>query len=399
MSSVSGVRRSASSRPVRGAELAPQIADAHAAGSPLRIVGGGTWLDAGRPVTADRAISTRATAGVVEYTPGDLVITVGGGTTLEEIGAVTREHNQWLALDPFGSDTGTIGATVATASSGPLASGAGRVRDLTLGVTVIASDGSAVRAGGHVVKNVAGFDLVRLATGAWGTLGVITEVSLRLHARPEVDETVGVVLDDDTDVALLDTLGSTGLTLLALELVSTNVIGSVRPAGSGGGAWTLLARVSGNRDRARAQRAILEPLGTVVQFSNDIWRSVRDMDGPQSATFRVSDAPSRVLGTVRTVRAALSAASVTDAALCVTPSTGRVRVAVPYSDDDDAPIRSLVKSLRGVGASAVWERLPADCWAWVTPAATDPISLRIRDAYDPHHILNRGIFGPMGGHA
>jgi glycolate oxidase FAD binding subunit len=366
------------------------------AGTPLRVIGSGTWLDAGRPVTADNTISARGTAGIVEYTPGDLVITVGAGTTLEEIAAVTGEHNQWLALDPFGSDKGTIGATVATASSGPLASGVGRVRDLTLGVTVLVSDGSAVRAGGHVVKNVAGFDLVRLQVGAWGTLGVITEVSLRLHARPEIDQTVGVVIDGDIDLTNLK-MGMPALSLLALELVSANTIGSARSAAWTGEPWILLARVSGNRDRVRAQRALLEPLGDVMEFSNDVWRSVRSMDGRQSATVRVSDAPSRLAGTLDTVRGALLAAGIGDASLCATPSSGRVRAAVPYHDD--APIRALVKSLRTTGASVVWEQLPHDCWAWVAPAATDPISLRIRDAFDRHHILNPGIFGAMGGHA
>lgn len=397
VSTVTGARGSASSRPVRGAELAPRLADAHERGAAVRVVGSSTWLHAGRPVTADQTIDTRDTAGVVEYTPGDLVITVGAGTTLEEIAAITGEHNQWLALDPFGSDRGTIGATVATASSGPLASGVGRVRDLTLGLTVLASDGSAVRAGGHVVKNVAGFDLVRLQVGAWGTLGVITEVSLRLHARPEIDETVGVVLEGDADLARL-TLGMPALSLLALELVSANTIGTARSASWTGEPWILLARLSGNRDRVRAQRAILEPLGDVMAFSNDVWRSVRGMDGKQSATVRVSDAPSRLGDTVNTVRSALLAAGIGDASLCAMPSSGRVRVAVPYTDDDDAPIRALVKSLRTTGASVLWEALPPDCWAWVLPAATDPISLRIRDAFDRHHILNRGIFGPMGGH-
>ena len=397
MTSARGARGSASGRPVRGVELAAQIADAHESGTAVRIVGRGTWLDAGRHVTADVEIPTRTTAGVVEYTPGDLVITVGAGTTLEEIGAITREHNQWLALDPFGSDTGTIGATVATASSGPLASGVGRVRDLTLGVTVIASDGVAVRAGGHVVKNVAGFDLVRLMTGAWGTLGVITEVSLRLHARPEVDETVAVALESHADLAKL-VLGMPALSLLALELVSAHVVGDLRPPQWSGARWILLARISGNRDRARAQRALLEPLGDVMELSNDVWRSVRGMDGEGTATVRVTDAPSRLGATMTAVRAAISASGIERASFCATPSTGRVRVAVPYAEHDEAPIRALVKGLQDIGASVLWERLPVDCWAWVPPAATDPVSLRIRDAFDRHHIFNRGIFGAMGGH-
>jgi len=390
------------------AALVEQLAHSHAVGTPVRIVGSGTWLDAGRPVTADRAIHTRETAGVIEYTPGDLVITVGAGTTLDEVSAITREHDQWLALDPFGSNSGTVGATVATASSGPLASGAGRVRDLTLGLTMLASDGSAIHIGGRVVKNVAGFDLVRLATGAFGTLGIITEVSLRLHALPDVDQTFAVVIDLEVDPATVSAtpslsvyarLGLRALSFIALELVSANVIRTFDPAAPTGHAWVLLARIAGNKDRALAQRAILEPLGFVMEISNDVWKAVRGMDGSHSAVARVSDAPSRLRQTLAAVQNALSAAGIGNASLCATPSTGRVRVAVPFEDDDEVSIRSLVKSFHAVGASVVWERLPADCWAWVAPAATDAVSLRIRDAFDPHHMLNRGIFGPMGGHA
>ncbi|HYW30377.1 MAG TPA: FAD-binding protein [Gemmatimonas sp.] len=377
------------------AALAEALAESHSLGSARRIRGSGTWLDSGRPVHAEHTLETRGTAGVIEYVPGDLVITVGAGTTLAEIAAVTAEQNQWLALDPFGDDSGTIGATVATASSGPLASGMGRVRDLVLGLSMLASDGSAVRAGGRVVKNVAGFDLVRLATGAFGTLGVITEVSVRLHARPEFDETYVVGLDarrQATDASVH------GLGFLALELVSVPTVGDVPVASIADGEWALLARVSGNRDRVRAQRAQLQQFGTPVAVGNDVWQRLRAMDGARSAVVRVTDAPSKLGGTIIAVQQALSAAGVVDAALCATPSTGRVRVSVPYRDEDDAAPRALVKSMKDLGASVVWERLPADCWAWVPPAATDPVSVRIRDAFDPHHTLNRGIFGPMGGH-
>ncbi len=383
------------------AALAEALAESHSLGSARRIRGSGTWLDAGRPVHAEHTLETRGTAGVVEYVPGDLVITVGAGTTLRELAAVTREHNQWLGLDPFGSDAGTIGATVATASSGPLSSGMGRVRDLVLGIAMLASDGSAVRAGGRVVKNVAGFDLVRLATGAYGTLGVITEVSLRLHARPEVDETFAVALDvDAASVAGRETtdFGLSTLNFVALELVNRQAINMPDVAVGTGDGWTLLARVAGNRERVRAQRALLQQFGAPVGVSNEAWQRLRAMDGERTAVVRVSDAQSRLWATVHAVQQALASAGIADAAVCATPSTGRVRVAVPNREDDDAAVRTLVKRMRDIGASVVWERLPADCWAWVHPAATDPVSVRIRDAFDPHHTLNRGIFGPMGGH-
>src|SRR5207302_9995395 len=94
-----------------------------------------------------------------------------------------------------GADDGTIGATAATASAGPLATFFGTPRDLILGVEFVTGRGQIARGGGRVVKNVAGFDLTRLLVGSWGTLGVITEVTVRLHARPEVDVSLGIQLE------------------------------------------------------------------------------------------------------------------------------------------------------------------------------------------------------------
>ena len=155
---------------------------ASGAGEGLRIVGAGTWLDAGHPVSATRTLSLADDRGIVAYSPGDLTITVRAGTTLAEIAEALREHGQWLALDPEGGMEVTIGATVATGSYGPAATLYGTVRDQLLGMTVVTGRGEIARPGGRVVKNVAGFDLTRLMTGAWGTLGVITEVTLRVRS-------------------------------------------------------------------------------------------------------------------------------------------------------------------------------------------------------------------------
>ncbi|HWH52295.1 MAG TPA: FAD-binding protein, partial [Gemmatimonadaceae bacterium] len=151
-----------------------RVLDARSRRAPLRIAGRGLWLDAGRPVHATDTLSTRELAGITQYVPGDLTITARAGTTLDEIRQATAAHGQWLALDPFGSDDGTIGATLATASAGPLSTFFGGPRDLALGVEFVTGDGVLARGGGRVVKNVAGFDLTRLMTGSWGTLAVIT---------------------------------------------------------------------------------------------------------------------------------------------------------------------------------------------------------------------------------
>ena len=150
------------------AGLRDRIRDAAARNVAMRIAGTGTWLDAGRPVTATEMISMRDHSGIVEYVPGDLTMTMRAGTTLAEIRDATAHHNQWLALDPHGGDEGTIGATVATASAGPLATFFGTPRDLVLGVEFVSGMGTVARGGGRVVKNVASSTLTRLITGSWG---------------------------------------------------------------------------------------------------------------------------------------------------------------------------------------------------------------------------------------
>jgi len=162
--------------------IAAQVREAASASEGVRIVGAGTWLDAGHSVYASRTLSLADDHGIVAYSPGDLTITVRAGTTLADIADALRAHDQWLALDPEGGSGVTIGATVATGSFGPAAVLYGSVRDQLLGMTVVTGRGEIVRPGGRVVKNVAGFDLTRLMTGAWGSLGVITEVTLRVRS-------------------------------------------------------------------------------------------------------------------------------------------------------------------------------------------------------------------------
>ncbi len=230
------------------AHLATHIRDTR---EPLRIVGNGTWLHGGGP-WADATPLPVPLRGVVEYTPGDLVITVLAGTTMAELAAVTGEHAQMLALAPYGAPESTIGAVIATAAAAPLAFGDHTVRDLVLGLQVITGSGDITRAGGRVVKNVAGFDLVRLHTGAFGTLGVITEVSLRLHARPAVDAIVAGTLRH-IDSASLDEL----LPRLVANRAPLPMLLHRAP----GGAPQLLARISGNAARAQALQQQLRAFG------------------------------------------------------------------------------------------------------------------------------------------
>ena len=166
-----------------------RIRAAVAARTPLRIRGGGTKDFYGQALAGD-VLDTTACEGIVDYDPTELVITVRAGTRLAHVERTMRAEGQMLACEPprFGEEA-TIGGFVAAGLSGPRRPYAGAVRDLVLGVRIVDGKGDDLRFGGRVMKNVAGFDVARLMTGALGTLGVITEVSLRCMPMPKAETT------------------------------------------------------------------------------------------------------------------------------------------------------------------------------------------------------------------
>jgi len=160
--------------------LMDAVRSAAADGRTLRLRGGGTKDFWGQSLTGD-VLDTRAHRGIVSYEPSELVVTVRGGTSLAELEAALAEKGQCLAFEPphFGQGA-TVGGMVAAGLSGPARATAGAVRDYVLGARFINGKGEDLTFGGQVMKNVAGYDVSRLMAGSWGTLGLITEVSLKV---------------------------------------------------------------------------------------------------------------------------------------------------------------------------------------------------------------------------
>ena len=165
----------------------------------MRVVAGGTKLGWGRPIEAPE-LSLAELDAIVEHNVGDLTAILQAGCPLATAREAFAAEGQMLALDPP-DDGATIGGVVATGDSGPLRHRYGSPRDLVLGVQVALPDGSLARAGSKVIKNVAGYDLAKLMSGAYGTLGVVTEVSVRLHPKPREWLTVVVRRDDPRALA------------------------------------------------------------------------------------------------------------------------------------------------------------------------------------------------------
>jgi glycolate oxidase FAD binding subunit len=366
--------------------IAERVRAARASVTPVRIVGGGSWLRAGRPSHASERLELGALSGIVEYEPGDLTLTALAGTSLAEIERVTHAEGQWLPLDPPGVPSGTIGATVATASSGPLASAYGTPRDQVLGCELVSGTGDIVRAGGRVVKNVAGFDLVRLMTGAWGTLGALTEVTVRLRALPEIDRTLAL------DARAEDAWGwlrASAFSPLAAELLTPAI---ARALGVGVGT-TLLLRIGGNAALIRAAMESAATLGATREVDGTVWPALSASEPGDAAVVRLSALPSRIgalwdraSAIVERVGGHAHATLSRGVVRCVIPSLGA-------SEDEIARLRGVITSLR-IDATCIAERLPPSLWPALMPAAAaDPLSVRVRRAFDPDRLLNPGILG------
>ena len=376
------------------------VLEARATGERIRIVGGGNWLDAGRPVNATRSIHLATHSGLVEYIPGDLTLTARAGTSLADIARATAAHGQWLAIDPFGSPDGTIGATVATASSGPLAHAFGSPRDQVLGLEIVSGNGDVIRAGGKVVKNVAGFDLTRLFTGSWGTLGIITEVTVRLRALPVAESHVAVTLPDDrpdTIARLVRAAVELRAAPYAMELVN----GALASCIGLGPATALLVRLGGNARAVAAQLDALAPLGRVVDAPPDVWTRLRVSEPAGASVLRLADWPA---GFADAWNIALeSAALVPGAMMHGTLSRGVVRLVLSTSSDDR--LRQVLEQLGRSSARITGERLQADGWTALERVSDGAahrdgshhvlagLMRRVKETYDPMHLLNPGILG------
>ena len=250
-------------------ELAEQLRTADDAGRTVRIRGAATKLAWASDADPAVEITTTGLDGVLEHNPGDLTAVLGAGVPLARAQEVFAEEDQMLALDPPGADA-TIGGVVAAADSGPLRARYGGVRDLVIGVRVALADGTVAKSGGQVIKNVAGYDLAKLFAGSFGTLGAITEVSVRLHPlAPETATALGHSHDPD-----VITRGAQALSHARLEQLGLDVRWS---AGRGG----VLSRSGGATALAQAEAAqrLLDEAGLDTEIREDddgLWEAQRE---------------------------------------------------------------------------------------------------------------------------
>jgi FAD/FMN-containing dehydrogenase len=252
----------------------------------VRIEGTAGWMPP--DALADLALTTAQLTEIPHLDAPDLVATVQAGVVWGDLRRALADHGAWTAIDPPGSGRST-GSVVATGTAGPLRAGFGNVRDHLLGVTLVSGDGRVVRAGGRVVKNVAGFDLTKLAAGSFGAFGVLTSVTLRLRAVPRADLTLVGSGQRDALLTAALTILETGTTPAALEVLS--------PRATRASDWMLAVRLVGTDPEVDAARiaasgAVPMPLRELpVQEAARLWPEALAGATLGSTTLRLGAVP------------------------------------------------------------------------------------------------------------
>jgi FAD/FMN-containing dehydrogenase len=373
--------------PTDGSECAGLLAEATADRRTVRIKGSGTKSYIGDVGATDVELGTERLAGVIDHVPADLTVTVGAGTRMADLAAVLDRAGQFLPLDPPHADEATVGGVIAANSNGFWRARYGGVRDLLIGTRTALADGTVARAGGLVVKNVAGYDLDKLLVGSFGTLGVIVEATLKVLPLPERSD--GLVARFDRPA---DAFAVANAVTRAASRVEACVVER-----SEDGPWRVAVQARGSdptvkRAMSDARREVAAGHGEAVELADALVRMrelpARATDG---ALVRVS------LPLAASAAFAESAVGLESfSALVVDAASGIVRVHL-VNDDDDAVIRdaeALLLAARMVGGAGRIERraeqLRSRLLTWPNRPNGDFLMRRIKEAFDPAGILEPG---------
>jgi glycolate oxidase FAD binding subunit len=367
--------------------------------------GGGTALDfGGIPCRPGVAIDTRGLSQVIDYPAADMTITVEAGITMARLRDVLAGHRQRLQIDAPQADRATLGGVYATNTSGPRRFGHGRPRDQIIGVSFVTSDGAVVKGGGRVVKNVAGYDFPKLLTGSLGTLGIITQLTLKVRPIPEADALAWVPLPSFASLhEALERLNTSGTRPVAVEvfnrLAAPLILGASAPLGDNAcvlvvGFEDNAASVSWQVDRLRTEvgRNDVE----VVQGTNaaPLWEALTEFPaaevGPLS--FVANIPPSKVAGFV-------GALGSDDWAVQAHAGNGIVRghalPAIAWPEIEREINRGRHEAVR-LGGNLVLARCPTEAKerlrVWGEPRPDWALAERVKRALDPVGAMNPGRF-------
>jgi glycolate oxidase FAD binding subunit len=387
---IDGVRPRLVVEPRTAEEVAALLSWASCERLTVVIRGGGTKLGWGRvPTPVDLVVSMRQLNRVLVHAHADLTATVEAGATLDELNAELGRHRQWLPVDAAG-DESTVGGAVATNDAGPLRHRYGTPRDLLIGIRLATTDGRLVKAGGTVVKNVAGYDLGRLVSGSFGSLAAIVSATFKLLPMPAASQTVSVTFADGADAARAVTrLGDSQLEPAAVELQ--------------GPPYRLLVRVATSPAAAGAQAAEARGLvggGETITGDSEaaLWRRYgRRASASAGTVVRLSWPPAslpQVLALVDEIGASRGGSVQLVARAAV--GTGLVRLdgSIDWQASAVHRLRAETGLVRHVTIQDAPPEAKAQVDAWGAPGPAAGVLGAIKRALDPSGILNAGR-GPV----
>ncbi|MGC9503686.1 FAD-binding oxidoreductase [Baaleninema sp.] len=323
--------------------LSRVVAACHRQGWRMLPMGNGSKLHWGGVVEdVEVVVSTKRLDRIVEHAVGDLTLTVEAGATLRHLNSILAQSRQFLALDPSYPDDATIGGIVATGDMGSWRQRYNSVRDRLIGISFVRSDGEIVKAGGRVVKNVAGYDLMKLLTGSYGTLAIATQLTFRLYPIPEASETLALCGDAEAIASVTQTVLASSLVPTAIDLLSPGTVKSLE-LGSGFG---LLVRFQSVAESVNQQidrlRQLGEKLGltatsyrddTEAQSETDLWdrsRILIEADDPQTRVLgKIGIRPTAAVAALKYLEEAFSGDAI--AVVHAGCGLGRVRVPTPLA--------------------------------------------------------------------
>ncbi|MBG0795219.1 glycolate oxidase subunit GlcE [Methylocystis sp. H62] len=385
------------------ADAVDAISAAKAKGDCCAIVGGGSKSGLGRFAPQAQALSTAALTGVTLYEPDELVLSARAGVPLSEIEALLDQHGQQLAFEPmdygrlFGAEAGgaTIGGVIAVNAAGPRRIKAGAARDHLLGFRCITGRGELVKSGGRVMKNVTGYDLSKLVCGSYGTLALLTELTLKVLPKPQTECTLlAIGADEAESLALLRRATATPCEPSALAMLPAGAALALDADAAAirleGPAISVTARRDDLVARLASGGLRFETLDE--HDSAALWRGLRDA-APVAAKvgqiWRISVAPSEGFAVVERIRrtGAPVLAHFYDWA------GGLIWLRLEAAPDAHAAV--VRRAVDACGGHATLIRASAEIRATVDvfhpqPAALAALTRRVKASFDPAHILERG---------
>jgi len=375
-----------------------------------------TSLDAGEPLQqANVIVSTQKLNRIIEHEPADLVAVAEAGVTLKDFNEALRQKGQWLPLDPPDDGRATIGGVVATGQGGAQQFGYGAPRRHVIGMKVVLADGSLIKVGGRVVKNVAGYDLCKLFTGSYGTLGVIVEVNFKLRPLPfETSTTMACGPREDLLAGARRVINSR-LFPVAIELLSPRL--AYEAEWSEGRDHLLLIRFAGSLnaviEQTKATGELLKEQdggkpGALVPEDTIIWNTLAALPlrFRQDLVWRVGLRPKDVGSFLARLDRVPQGEQLSESMWQAGVGDGRIRVVnrlQPADNETEAFHNQLVERIeelkdtaQSLGGALIIEHAPAEIKAranaWGTCGSSTGLMQRVKQQLDPDGILSPGRF-------